>query len=654
MTPAAGQKRRGARRGLLARWVALSVSIAAVLVPLVPRMPGADLDGAWMLAMNEAVARGLRIGEEIIFTFGPYASVYSTMYHPATDALMIAGALVLAAGYSVALLLLMPRIGWRWTVLTCIAVSGLVVWRDPIIGLASETSVTSDGLFLAYGLFAVCGCVAEGAEREHGAPGADSWKRWAIVALFAPLGFLPLIKSSFLVLCAATALLCGTYLVIRRRWALAVAGVGAMAATAVCGWWAAGQPLGALASHLIQALGVIADYTEAMQSSGSLAVELAFVIAATLLVVAIAVQQRLPLLERAVLVLGFLILLFIAFKAAFTRHDVHALVASLSMMFAALLGAMYMRGRLALLATLVALVFVFEVDRTYFRLRPSILLANCAASYGNLVSGLARRVAQPDALASAYASRLRVIAGRARFPDVEGPVDVYSFGQAGLIASGAAWSPRPSVQSYAAYGATLTRLNRDHLASDRAPRTIVFKVEPIDDRLPSMEDGASWPALLRDYRLMRSTDDGAVILARGPGDGPVVPDELVASGTHRRDQAVPVPASEDPLYVRLRIRPTWMGRVLALAYKPPPLRIELHLASGERRAFRLISGMAESGFVVSPLVRTTSDFARLHGDPGLLAARRVRSFAISSEAPSAAWSTDYDVQFIRLRSRARG
>ena len=69
-----------------------------------------------------------------------------------------------------------------------------------------------------------------------------------------------------------------------------------------------------------------------------------------------------------------------------------------------------------------------------------------------------------------------------------------------LIASGSPWSPRPTIQSYVAYSEQLARINRDHLLGIRAPRNLAFKVEPLDDRMPALEDGASWSVILRNYR----------------------------------------------------------------------------------------------------------------------------------------------------------
>ena len=64
--------------------VALVLTCLA-FIPFSPWMPRAGLDPSWCYAINEAVERGLVFGRDMIFTFGPMGSVYSTAYGPGTD-----------------------------------------------------------------------------------------------------------------------------------------------------------------------------------------------------------------------------------------------------------------------------------------------------------------------------------------------------------------------------------------------------------------------------------------------------------------------------------------------------------------------------------------------------------------------------------------
>ncbi len=71
----------------------------AVFVPFMPLMPSSGLDSSWKFAMNQAIAQQLNIGSDVIFTFGPYASIYTMVYHPTTDHLMMLGSCLISIGY---------------------------------------------------------------------------------------------------------------------------------------------------------------------------------------------------------------------------------------------------------------------------------------------------------------------------------------------------------------------------------------------------------------------------------------------------------------------------------------------------------------------------------------------------------------------------
>ena len=79
--------------------LALMVAIVCVIVPFSPAMPADGLDPSWQFAMNQAVAQNLRFGTDIVFTLGPYASLYTKLYHPGTDKIMLIGSIYIAIAY---------------------------------------------------------------------------------------------------------------------------------------------------------------------------------------------------------------------------------------------------------------------------------------------------------------------------------------------------------------------------------------------------------------------------------------------------------------------------------------------------------------------------------------------------------------------------
>jgi hypothetical protein len=108
------------------RSVVFGITIAAVFaiaalmfIPFNPAMPGSRLDASWVMAMNQAVVVHLVFGRDVVFTFGPYASVFTTAYHPSTDMMMMFASVVIVVSYCVALFyIIRPSTVW---ILTAVA-----------------------------------------------------------------------------------------------------------------------------------------------------------------------------------------------------------------------------------------------------------------------------------------------------------------------------------------------------------------------------------------------------------------------------------------------------------------------------------------------------------------------------------------------------
>src|ERR1700730_16822454 len=92
-------------------WVPVfaAITIIGLIVPLNPAMPRGGLDPSWVMSMNEAAAGHMRFGRDVIFTFGPYAVLYSEFYHPALDRLVLLSSFIFALCYLGALLYLVRK-----------------------------------------------------------------------------------------------------------------------------------------------------------------------------------------------------------------------------------------------------------------------------------------------------------------------------------------------------------------------------------------------------------------------------------------------------------------------------------------------------------------------------------------------------------------
>jgi hypothetical protein len=195
-------------------------------------------------------------------------------------------------------------------------------------------------------------------------------------------------------------------------------------------------------------------------------------------------------------------------------------------------------------------------------------------------------------------------------PGLNGTTDIYTYEQSILLASNDAWSPRPVFQSYSAYTPALARLNELHLRGTNAPHWILFDLMAIDDRLPSLEDGISWPALLDNYTFI-SFDGQFVLMRRKEVIQSKSNFELINQGTYRTGGIVALPDAHGPLFAEVDLKPTLLGQLWMALFKPPQLNIALNLGNGATRSYRVISNMMTTGFIVSPLVSNTAEFASL-------------------------------------------
>lgn len=614
-------------------FVCLMITALIVATPFCPRLlpsSGLDADPSWMFAVNQAAADGLAFGRQLIFTFGPYGAIYTRMFHPATDPLALGAGLFFGLCFG-AVCILLARQSLLWGISLLYIVAGQMFARDVV--------------FASYGLFLVVAAGNLASKRLDGRAGLARFENALFLPLLFALGLLPLIKGSLIVNATVSA---GAALFV--FWAggsafLAAASV-VLPATGLIAFWAlSGQSIGDLPAYFVNMGQIISGYTEAMASDGPGRDVVIFIVAsAALLFVVLTMPSksgfRLPML------LAFAGFLFSAFKGGFVRHDGHVLFAGAAIVVAAvLINLSAWRTRRALGVLPLAIAAWFTIDYGYIGSASEILYYNLFWTYSNGAEAFRERVLKQPDLTEAFANALTSIATQANLPKLPGTSDIYSFGQAYLLASGNDWHPRPVLQSYSAYTPRLAELDREHLTGPDAPNNIVFRLETIDDRVPSLDDGPSWPIMLADYVAYSPPDENDyLLLKRGEKTtGPKLRELVDRKAEFDRDVELP---QGDLLYAQLDLRPSLLGRAALLLYKTKPLRMTVTLASGETRDFRIVSGMAQAGFLLSPVVENTDEFADLFGNVRALKENAVRSIRINGDPLF--WQSEYDLRISEI------
>jgi hypothetical protein len=577
---------------------------AFAFIPLAPTFPDATLDGSWAFAINVAMAKGLVLGRDVVFTFGPYASLYSTQYSPATDLQMLAGGTLLAAGFAAGLLCLGR--GGAMLASMGFALYLPLAWHD-----AQLFALPFVMLLLTFRIALPA--------RHPGHIDLDAQVKLALALLTTALALLPLIKGTLVIASGLAMVLGCAMLVLGGEAILAVAGLVIYAAAMPLFWVMSPQPLGALPGFFIAQLPIITGYTSAMTLDGPRWQVWLYI--GCCLAIALMHWRYLTSTGRAggILLAGSALLLFLSFKEGFVRQDLHALTAAEMLAIAGwgglLLGRDHILPAVALAIGLIGWILI-EV--------PVGGAPSVTETYSAPALGLAVRLFQKQELKSDFDDSLAAIRAVSLLPALSGTTDVYSFGQSAVLAAGLNWDPRPVLQSYSAYTPALLRADAAHLSSPSGPENIVFAVQSIDSKLPALDDGASWPLLLTDYQF---TGFAGRATTQFDGDGGIVailkrrklPNHFtlqpVLTGMINLGTIVPLPASAGLVWAEVTLKPSLAGKLLTLLYKPSELMIAYNLTGGQSIGFHYFAGGGESGFLIAPVVRNTQDFAELASAP---------------------------------------
>ena len=90
------------------------------------------------------------------------------------------------------------------------------------------------------------------------------------------------------------------------------------------------------------------------------------------------------------------------------------------------------------------------------------------------------------------------------------------------------------------------------VSGNNAPDNILFRVEPIDDRLPSLEDGPSWPLLISNYSI-GGADSLFFYLKKTSVPVSVHTPIEIYSGWHALGSEVPVPVTNEGVIAEIDV-----------------------------------------------------------------------------------------------------
>ena len=647
--------------GRFARFTLLASTMIGSVIPFRPKMPTAGLDPSWVWGLNAAIDQGLQFGEEIIFTLGPYASVYTQSFGPGSSRLLLLGTVILALGYTSVVSRLADQHQPSFYLILSALSLVVLTNRDTLLLLyplvllwthVRSQSSSTPGSLAARGLTR--------SKREIGTRRASTSEqdRSILQNLFllrlnssrvfvevSSLALLPLVKGSLLFPSVLVLSLIG-WIRLQYKSFRGLSGILITYALAtVLLWSLAGQNLSNLLNYVRRTVEMSSSYSGAMSLEGRIS-EIALFVVSSLLVILYAVRScnhRLSIPLNLMLV----VTLYIGFRLGFTRHDGHALIASQTLIGVLLLVKRFSRQRpfyLVLLSVLVTWVFI---DGNYSGTSTKSVIMRFRSVYVEPLTQSVAFLKDRDLFHREYWNSVQSIARDSSLPSVQGTVDVFPYDIAAVLSKGLTWSPRPILQSYAAYTSELAELNASHFYGPDSPNNVFFSVNPIDYRFPSLEDGSSWIPLLQNYRLVGHDGTWLHLARRENGKTDLPKLRYLSTSSSSIDTKIVLPQlpHDEALFVNLRFNGSLKYKLSQAFFKPPEVWLTASLTDGSEVSYRFVPSAGESACLLYPMVGSTVDFGQLYlGAEGL---KRVESLSFTSSegAGFSDWVNDVEIEF---------
>jgi hypothetical protein len=575
----------------------------AVASPFSLRVLHPGLDASWAAVIAEAHALGLFFGKDIAFTAGPLSSLYFPWLN---DNLFLVLFIWLVYGLYGAYVLTRLCLGDRpkttliCALLTAITLIGFPLARDFLFLLPPLLFVQAYILGIRNYLFLLVSCF-----------------------LFSAL---TLGKFSAFPLAVAVCLLVDGYRLLTRK----LPGMTlALIAIFIITYGLAGEPVGGLLGYFGSSLSVVSGYSVAMSFRGDLEELILWVLLAGAVVtitflrgyrsesVAPASPEAVRLgLLRSFTFLGFL---WIGLKAGFVRHDAHSVIAWSNLVFVALLlvlegvqlAKLDRKSYVSLGIWATALVFGLWLNHDLALGHPlsptDNLLTRGVVQIQTGIKFLQHPTEWLQQKQLEKAQAFEQLRQKFLLPQFSGTVDMLPSAQAEVLANRLNYRPRPTIQEYTTYSKALIERNRQFFLSPTAPDYLLFEPGSIDDRHPASAEGSLWPLFLRTYEPVDQVRSMLVLKKRTQPLPEIL--KSLEETTVQFDQGLPLPAVDQPLFVKIDIGTNAVGKLISLAFKPSKLRLILDYPEDiPQEKYRLIPDMAREGMVLSPTIKRSQDY----------------------------------------------
>lgn len=573
--------------------VLLAVYVLPLPLPL-RYIPG-DVDQAWQLLLADAFLRGAHFGSDVVLNYGPWGFIAHARGGPAIYPWLLVTRLLLACGLVMSTAAIATsniasgHLRWIWMAAVNFLASPFAVLPILLVVTRLKTAQkTRTNTALLFVLILACALAA--------------WMKFTVFVLVALLIVALGIQDSL-------------------EWRFPFVSSG-LAATMIALWLAASQPISGLPGYIAHSASLAISHSGSMNADGPLGPVIGVTALLIIMVAASAIDTIKSGMRSCLPIVCWIALYFGAnFKEAFTRYDgYHIWLGILDAFLPAaliLLPGAGLWDRVTLARSAVLQVLVPVATGLTFSLTVLFLVIGLAGSSAGkeridevrwkVHSLLLLR--SPSSVAEAYQRDLADYREKDPIRPVSGTVDFFPDNFAVLFAHGLKTRLRPDPQAYLAYNNLLTSMNATFLQGPKRPANVLFDVNSIDSRYPSLSDPLSVLALLRCYRP--AGPSGRYLLLHPSACLPL-DRKLLLDTNAGLDQRITVPNADSGLvWAEIDIDPGIGGRIATLLFHSPRLFLSAAYGS-ECQKFVITRELAQTGFLLSPVLSTPASFASLY------------------------------------------
>ncbi|MBI4851623.1 MAG: hypothetical protein HY819_07500 [Acidobacteria bacterium] len=556
------------------------------------------LEYSWELVLHYAFETNKDLGKDIIFTFGPYGFLYFRHYYPSTYPFT----LIAWLWFSIVFWWISLSISYRLIKNPLIS----IIWLASLIFLVINDRL-HDTLFITFNIF-ICIYYFYIDEEKISKN---------LIILTLTLALISLIKFSFFVITVSVIFVIGLSEILKKKKPLLLT---IFISTASILWLLSGQSILSFPNFIISSLEISNGYeTMAYKPVNTVIIPLVLTITFFLLVVFFELRKRKK--QWLLVISALLSIVLFSFKAGYCRADGFHTSIFVKLIFV-----------LTLFYTIVAfqskehrylkILFVLCLIQATFSLNLHILsnksitlvsdikntclqIESNYISFFNIVNGKA-------SLKDSYEKEQEKIRKKYSLPNLKGAVDIYAFHQQIAFAYKLDYQPRPVFQSYSAYTEKLSKINAEYLKGSRAPENILFRIETIDNRYPSLEDSLSWPELLTNYDIKEILARDSFMLMQKSNSSrncSFTPQKDVLTKFNQPIEVASI--NNTRVWIKIKINRNTLGIITSKFYQPPKITLRVSTIAGITSDYNIPILMAETGFLLSPIVTDTLDFALL-------------------------------------------